>query len=341
MLSDLLKSSAPAFAGALMASLALFAPAAVSADALRAHTTAAGAAPNTTMKLLSRYAEDTGLDVQVIEGQKMIRSLLLLARGDIEMMTAIVGQYARLSTGTGPYADNAEMAKAAANDIRSLIEFGAAAMQLVTWESTGIETYEDLRGKRVYVGPGGGGAGSDTEEIIRLLTGMEPGTDYVSMRAPWGEGMQAMRNGQVDVLLRIAPIGAAIIQEFGLSKPIRVIGFSEEDLGKLTDYIAIPGRSLTTIPPNAYEGQVNEGESMTLKYLASIAVNKDVDDASAYTLTKAFWENIGEIQDSAAFLRDLSPEAPFSGLNIPLHPGALQYYDEVGAEVPDALRPQG
>lgn len=325
---------------AAVAAFGLALPSVTSADALRAHTTAAGAAPNTTMKLLSRYAEDAGLDIQVIEGQKMIRSLLLLARGDIEMMSAIVGQYARLQTGTGPYAKNAEMAMQAAGEIRSLFEFGAAAMQLVTWDSTGIKTYEDLRGKRVYVGPGGGGAGSDTEEIIRLLTGMEPNKDYNSMRAPWGEGMQAMRNGQVDVLLRIAPIGAAIIQEFGLSKPIRVIGFTDDDKAKLADYVAIPGRSFTAVPANAYEGQVNAADSPTLKYLAAIAVNKDISDSDAYTMTKAFWDNIGEIKDSAAFLRDLDPATPFNGLNIPLHPGALQYYEEVGAAVPAELRPQ-
>ncbi|NQY60145.1 TAXI family TRAP transporter solute-binding subunit [Cognatishimia sp.] len=309
------------------------------ADALRAHTTGAGAAPNTTMKLLSRYAEDAGVDVQVIEGQKMIRSLLLLAKGDIEMMTAIVGQYARLQTGTGPYKDISDQAKAASKEIRSLIEFGAAAMQMVTWEETGITNFEELRGKRVYVGPGGGGAGSDTEEVIRLLTGMEPNEDYESMRAPWNEGMQAMRNGQVDVLMRVAPVGAAILQEFGLSKPIRVLGFSDEDKAKLADYVSIPGRSFTSIPANTYEGQVNTADSGTLKYLASIAVNKDVSDEKAYALTKAFWDNIGEIQDSAAFLRDLDPAAPFSGLNILLHPGALKYYDEAGVTVPDTLRP--
>ena len=310
-----------------------------SADAMRAHTTGAGAAPNTTMKLLSRYAEDAGVDVQVIEGQKMIRSLLLLAKGDIEMMTAIVGQYARLQTGTGPYQDISDQAKAASEEIRSLIEFGAAAMQMVTWEETGITSYEDLRGKRVYVGPGGGGAGSDTEEVIRLLTGMEPNQDYDSLRAPWNEGMQAMRNGQVDVLMRVAPVGAAILQEFGLSKPIRILGFSEDDKAKLADYIAVPGRSFTSVPANTYEGQVNSEDAGTMKFLAAIAVNKDVSDDKAYTLTKAFWSNIGEIQDSAAFLRDLDPAAPFSGLNIPLHPGALKYYDEAGVAVPDALRP--
>ncbi len=195
------------------------------------------------MKLFARFAESVGVDVQVIEGQKMIKSMLLLGQGQIEMQTAIVGQFARMSSGTGPYKKMGDTAIASSKNIRSLIEYGASALHLVTWEDTGIKSLEDIRGRKIYVGPGGGGAGSDTEEIIRLATGMEPNVDYDSMRAPWGEGMQAMRNRQVDVMMRIAPIGSAVIQEFGLSKPIRFIGLSEADQVAAAPYLGVPGRS--------------------------------------------------------------------------------------------------
>ena len=307
------------------------------AETLRAHTTAPGAAPNTMTKLLAKYAEDAGIDVQVIEGQKLIKSQLLLCQGKIELMPTIVGQYARLSTGTGPYKKLGENAPKIAEGIRSLMEFNAASMQTLTWESTGIKTYHDLAGKKVYVGPGGGGAGTDTEEVIRLVTGMEPG-DYESIKAPWGEGMAMMRNGQVDAMVRIAPVGAAIIQEFGLSKPIRFIQIPQADLPKTQPYLNVPGRSVTLIPAGTYEGQTNEEDVNTFSFVAGMSVNAEVSDEVAYTLTKAFWENIDEIKASASFLRTLDPQKPFSALNVKLHPGAQKYYDEVGVTIPSNLR---
>lgn len=313
-----------------------------SADVLRAHTTAAGSAPNTTLKLLSRYAEEAGLDVQVIEGQHMPRSKLLLARGDIEIQTAIVGVFAKLQSGTGPYSDVSEEAKAAAGEIRSLIEFGAAALQFVAFESSGIKTFEDFRGQRIYVGPGGGGAGTENEDLIRLVTGLEPDVDFTSVRGPWSEGTQAMRNGQVDVMARVAPVGAAIIQEFGLSNPIRIVSLGDDEEAvreAMVEYMSVPGRSFTSIAPGTYEGQVNEEPVTMPRFLAAMAVNKDVGEETAYTLTRAFWENIDEIRASAAFLRDLDPATPFSELNIPLHPGAIRYYEEAGVPIPDDLRP--
>lgn len=324
--------------GAASLAVSLAAAAGVAnADALRAHTTAPGAAPNTMTKLLAKYAEDAGIDVQVIEGQKLIKSMLLLGQGKIEMMPTIVGQYARLQTSTGPYKDMGDKGPEIADGIRALMEFNAATMQTFAWESTGIKTYHDLRGRKIYVGPGGGGAGTDTEEVIRLVTGMEPG-DYESFKAPWGEGMAMMRNGQVDAMVRVAPVGAAIIQEFGLSKPIRFVQISEEDLPKVESYLAVPGRSMTMIPAGTYEGQTNEEAINTFSFVAGMAVNADVSDDIAYTLTKAFWDNIDEIKASASFLSTLDPEKPFSALNVKLHPGALKYYDEVGITVPDALR---
>ncbi len=310
---------------------------AASADALRAHTTAPGAAPNTMTKLLAKYAEDAGIDVQVIEGQKLIKSMLLLGQGKIELMPTIVGQYARLVTSTGPYRDLGDKGAEIADGIRALMEFNAATMQTFAWDSTGIRTYHDLRGKKIYVGPGGGGAGTDTEEVIRLVTGMEPG-DYESFKAPWREGMAMMRNGQVDAMVRIAPVGAAIIQEFGLSKPIRFVQITEEDLPKLQPYLDVPGRAMSQIPAGAYEGQTNEEAVNSFSFVAGMAVNAGISDDVAYTLTKAFWDNIDEIRASASFLSTLDPQNPFTVLNVKLHPGALKYYEEADVTVPDALR---
>jgi TRAP-type uncharacterized transport system substrate-binding protein len=43
----------------------------------------------------------------------------------------------------------------------------------------------------------------------------------------------------------------------------------------------------------------------------------------------------------APWLREISLEGALTDLNLPLHPGALRYYEEIGLEIPDALRPAG
>ena len=313
----------------------------VAAQTLRAHTTDVGSGPNTVTKLVSRYAGTEGIYIQVSEGQVMTRSMFTVANGGAEIISAIIGQYARLATGTGPFADMSTEAQAAATRLRSVFSFPVGATHILTWDGNGIESLDDIAGHRVYTGPGGGGASVDNEELIEILTGLHAGTDYEAVRMPWGEGMQAMRNGQVDVMFRIAPVGAAIIQEFGLSRPIRLLGFDEEDVGTAAfeAYMSVPGRTFIELPPGTYEGQVNQTSLELAGFSAAIAVNADVDEDTVYRLTRSFWSNLAEIQAAAIFMRAVTLEHPFTALNMPLHPGAIRYYEEVGVAIPDALRP--
>ena len=55
-------------------------------------------------------------------------------------------------------------------------------------------------------------------------------------------------------------------------------------------------------------------------------------------MTKAVWDNLKELQQTAAELKSLDPKRPFLGINIPLHKGAIKYYEEKGIEIPARLR---
>ncbi len=44
-------------------------------------------------------------------------------------------------------------------------------------------------------------------------------------------------------------------------------------------------------------------------------------------------------RDATPWLRHVSLENAFADLNMPLHPGALRYYEEIGLEIPEELRP--
>ena len=62
-------------------------------------------------------------------------------------------------------------------------------------------------------------------------------------------------------------------------------------------------RSLTQIAPDAYEeNQANEGPITTWKdWTGGIAAH--VDDDVAYSITKAFWENLADFQAVSGFAK--------------------------------------
>lgn len=70
--------------------------------------------------------------------------------------------------------------------------------------------------------------------------------------------------------------------------------------------------------------------------LTTVAVNDEMGYALAYNITASFWNNLGAIRREVAELNGEKP--PFVGVNMPLHPGALYYFESNGFDVPEMLK---
>ena len=69
--------------------------------------------------------------------------------------------------------------------------------------------------------------------------------------------------------------------------------------------------------------------------VASSAMSEDL----AYEITKAMFENIADLQAVHPAANQTTVDFTLDATPIPLHPGAIRYYEEAGADVPDRLRP--
>ena len=70
-----------------------------------------------------------------------------------------------------------------------------------------------------------------------------------------------------------------------------------------------------------------------------LVVSAEMSDDLAYAVTKAMFENIADLQAVHPAANETTVEFTMGATPIPLHPGAVRYYDEIGAEIPDDLRP--
>lgn len=70
--------------------------------------------------------------------------------------------------------------------------------------------------------------------------------------------------------------------------------------------------------------------------LTTIAVNDEMSYALAYNITASFWNNLPSIRRAVAEMNGEKP--PFVGVNMPLHPGALYYFESNGFDVPEGLK---
>ncbi|MEO0917946.1 MAG: TAXI family TRAP transporter solute-binding subunit [Pseudomonadota bacterium] len=313
----------------------------ISAETLRAEGGSAAGLAALVPQLLSKYtAADHEIRVNV--DQTLTRSALKVATGAIDLASVPAGAFAKMTTGTGPYRQMSDEAIAASGEIRSLFSFIGGHYHPMTYVDSGIEAWDDIKGKRVFVGPPAGSAAAQSMALIEAITGYKPDEDYEAIRLAWGAANQSFEDGKFDLFMRSGTMGSAAIDQFGSATQFRLLGIPEETLetdGWAT-YVQTPGYAADVMPAGTYDNQSNGDEDILVSaYVMFMAVNQEMDEQTAYDLTKAMFENLDDAHSVNQGLTPLTLDNAFVSLAAPLHPGAIRYYEEQGVEIPANLRP--
>ena len=310
------------------------------ADTLKAEGGSAAGLSALVPQLLSKYAAPDH-EIRVNVDQTLTRAALKVATGAIDMASTPAGAFSRMQVGKGPYRDLGQQAIDASGNIRSLFSFLGGHIHVMTYEDSGIESWEDIKGKRVFVGPPAGSASAQTTKLIESITGLKANEDYEAIKLAWSAASQAFEDGKFDVFMRTGTMGSAAVDQYGAAKKFRLLGIPEDVIGTdaWNDYLSTPGYAADTLPAGSYSNQVNNDEDLlATAYVMFLSVNKDMDDDIAYQLTKAMFENLDDAHSVNQGLMPLTLDNAFVSLAAPLHPGAIRYYDEMGVSIPDSLR---
>lgn len=243
-----------------------------------------------------------------------------------EMMKASAGPFARLKN-----------APELAEELRAGFNFLAGYYHILTFADSGIDSLEEIKGKRVFLGPPGSAAARSTSMIVEGITGYKPGEDFETVELGWSAAAQSFQDGHIDVYFNFTLPPSPVITQIALTRDLRLLDLPQEKLqtAAMQKLLARPGFRLGKIPADAYgSGIVNEEDVTAVEVTVTFATHKDVPDEVIYKMTKAFWENIGERSKNMRSLREIKLEKVFQDLNMPMHPGALRYYEEIGLDIP-------
>lgn len=275
-----------------------------------------------------------GLDVELALGQTLTKSLLKMGKGSLDSGVVPPLAFSALSKGQGPYkklgAENG--AKMAANT-RVLFGFASSTYHPIVWADGGIESWKDIKDKKVYIGAPAGAASRLITTLIKTASGYEEGKDYEGIKAPWNVAMQGFRDGQYDVVFMPSAIGSQSITELSLSRNIRLLSLDAD----MTPPAGL-GLGKVVIPADTYAGQVNKDEDVNAWLtVMMLAVKKDMPDEVAYGLTKTYFDNLDAARESNDLLKTVAAEQRFNEVVGILHPGAVKYYKEQNIEIPTEL----
>jgi hypothetical protein len=118
--------------------------------------------------------------------------------------------------------------------------------------------------------------------------------------------------------------------------PIRLLGFTQKDIS--TVQAKYPYLSPITIPKGIYK---DTPSYKTFTMLIGVVAKKDLPEDLVYRMVKAACEGFDDQVAAYPSIKGVSlPKLTLETCTVPLHPGAIRYYKELGLSIPQNLIPK-
>ncbi|MFN3374400.1 MAG: TAXI family TRAP transporter solute-binding subunit [Chloroflexus sp.] len=211
--------------------------------------------------------------------------------------------------------------------------YGGVA-HLVVSEKSGINSVEDLVGKRIALGNAGSGAALSAERYFKALGLFDKiKIEYLG----YSQAAAAMADGQLDGFWVLAGFPNASVREAAAATKIKLIDIytPAEAAGFFDQYPFYSKRALTG---GAYDGVPDD--VLSFQDTALWVANASVPEEIVYQALKAVYLEGGldRLREAHPSAKEMGLEVGITGIANKLHPGAVKFWTEQGVQIPDELK---
>ncbi|WP_420411663.1 TAXI family TRAP transporter solute-binding subunit [Roseibium sp.] len=288
--------------------------AAAQAEELRIGTASLGGAfypmGQSISNMVNKYAGGDLSMVPVVTGGS-VQNPRLIDSGEVEIAITNNNLAVLATKGKGPY-------KSGAIDMSAVAALHPSVLHMIVLDGSDIKTIEDLKGKRVAVGPAGGGT-LGFMNFVLPLHGMST-DDIVPSFLSYSDGFSQLSDGNVDAAFALSGYPAGAVMQAAAGNKLRFITFSNGMLDKALEKNA--AFKAVEIPADIYS-TAQAGNMIGVNNML-IAPNSLPAD-TVEKIVAAVFDNLGELQEENANAKQIDP-ANSLNLAIPLHEGAARYF---------------
>ncbi|AST93402.1 MULTISPECIES: TAXI family TRAP transporter solute-binding subunit [Sutcliffiella] len=243
-----------------------------------------------------------------------VENINLIKEGKVEMAFVMSDVLTDAVNGTGsfsePVTEVAQMARLYPNYV-----------QIITTANSGIETVEDLVGKRVAVGDQNSGVEVNARNLLagHGITYDDITVDYLG----YAEAADGLKSGAIDAAFLTSGLPNASVLELSKTLDIKLVSVKPENIEKIAQ--DQPYFVSLEIPADTYG---NAEPIPTAAIMNALVVSSDLSEDDVYQLTKLFFEKLDVLGNSHQAATEVTLELAQEGTVAPVHPGAQKYYDE-------------
>jgi TRAP transporter TAXI family solute receptor len=215
-------------------------------------------------------------------------------------------------------------------NLRHLMSLYPGVFQMAVPKSSKIYTVADLKDKRIVPGKVGFSGTVIAELILKAydltFDSIKKNGGSVSY-VGYTDSAALMKDGHSDCYMAVTSCPQSTIIDLNFRPGVRFLPVDKEHMNKILEME--PGLMETVIPVDAYKGLTADVPAVGT--VTAIVISKDVSDDLAYNIVKtlyANWPELAKVKKQA--IEESKPENALLGARIPVHPGAMRYYKEMG-----------
>jgi len=280
-----------------------------------------------------KLAKDAGITATAINSAGSGENVQMLKNNECDL-AILQGLYgAQAYHGKGSYEGNPMQKMAGVTMLWQNVEHFAL---LSKYAKSG--TVMDLKNlnEKFSIGKRGSGTEGSGRVILGAL-GIEPDKDFTTEYLGYNPSVDAMQDGRIAGANIPAGVPvSAITQMYAmLGDKATVLDFTDEQVKEINGEVELWTRYV--IPPNTYPGQGKPINTIAQPNL--LVASTDLDEETVYIITKTIYENLPFLNNIHAATKAMDVNKAIAGMPMPLHPGAVKYFQEAGIEIPARLMP--
>lgn len=271
-------------------------------------------------KLVNRNTQETGIKCNAPSTGGSVDNLNALEAGERQMGIVQSDSQYRAYNGEGEFDGKKN------ENLRSIFSVHPEPFTVVARTDANINSFDDLKGKRVNIGNPGSGTRT-TMDVLVDANGWGDNPFAVASELKPAEMASALCDNNLDAITYTVGHPSGAIKEAAASCASHLVSVTGEGVDKLVaDH---PYFAKVTIPGGMYDGTPDDTE--TFGVYATLVTSADVSDDTVYEITKTVFENFDRFKKLHPAFENLKQEEMITNaLSAPLHPGAERYYKEQG-----------
>jgi hypothetical protein len=272
-------------------------------------------------QIVNKKRKEYGMRLIVEPTSGSVFNVNAVMAGDIEFGIVQSDRQYQATKGLAEWKDKGSQKK-----LKAIFSIHPESITLVAAVDSGINSMNDLKGKRVNIGNLGSGQRQNSIDALEAV-GIDWKDDIKAMGLKASEAPRMLQDGLIDAFFyTVGHPSGAIKEATSCARKVKFVSIKLPD----SFYKKFPYYTPSFVPVSHYPGSESKSDIATFGVKATFVTSSDVPDSTVYAVAKEIFENFELFKTLHPAYSTLTKKSMLEGLSAPIHKGAMKYYKEAG-----------